>query len=541
MKDVQTSRETSVQTSRETLDVDVLIIGCGSSALSCAIHLKKLSKKFNINPSVSMIEKSQEIGAHSVSGAILNPIALNELLPDYKNLNPPTFVPVSDEKFYFLSKKSAFRLPTPPSLKNKGFFIISVSKFNRWLGQIASDLEVDIFTGFSATDAIFKERKVEIHTGDMGLDKHQNPKPNFQRGYSINAKIVVFAEGPRGSLFQKVSKKLNLRAGKPPDTYSLGVKEIIKVNDRRFVPGAVIHTMGFPLKKSVGGTFIYAISETEIIVGLVGYLNTLDPQFDVQLSLQQLKTHPKIYSLIKGGEVISYASRCIPSGGYYSMPKLYHDSMLVIGDSASMVDDRKLKGIHLGMKSGMLAAETIVDHFTKSEPLKTYEQKVYSSYIRSDLKKSKDFHQLLDPSLFVSAKNLIFKKTNKNEIKEDYSTTLPLSKIKNYQKEELPLPDGKLFLDKLGGVYLTKTIHDENSPNHLQIHDNKVCSQKCVDTYNSPCTFFCPASVYEMVDKNLQINFTNCIHCKACDIKCPFDNITWNTPEGGTGPGYTDT
>ncbi len=541
----------------QTIEVDVLIVGGGSAALSCAIHIKNLCAKKNLDSNVAILEKASMVGGHSVSGAVLNPVALEELIPDHQKLSSPTNVSVQKEKFYFLSKETSIRLPVPPPLKNKGNCIISVSKFNRWLSDVATKLGVEIFTGFAATKVLYASGKiVGVRTGDMGLDKNSKPKPNFEPGVNIKAKVVVFAEGARGSLFRQVCQKLNLRKGKAPDTYSEGVKEIIRVDEKRFIPGTVIHTLGYPLKESVGGTFVYTISEQEIVVGLVGYLNTVDPLFDPHRYLQIFKKHPLVYNMIKGGEVISYAARCIPSGGFHSMPRLYDNSMVVIGDSAGMVDDQKLKGIHLGMKSAILAAETIVDclkdnDFSK-DALSSYEDKVNSSYIKDELCKVKHFHHALKPGMVSSVSSLFFHQITGGffkKIKKDYQTTMPVLDIWGSNKEDeindSIKPDGKLFLDKLSGVYLTKTKHDEDSPNHLKVHDRKICSDQCYETFNSPCHFFCPANVYEMVEESgkhqLQVNYTNCIHCKACDIKCPHDNILWTAPEGGGGPGYTDT
>ena len=538
---------------QESINVDVLIVGCGSAALSLGIHLKNLASKENLNPTIAILEKAESVGGHSVSGAVLNPIALNELIPNHKELNSPVTTSVSKEQFHFLSKSKNLRLPVPPSLKNKGNYVISVSKFNRWLSEIAIQKGADIFTGFSAVETLYdSDRVIGVKTSDMGLDKHSKPKTNFEQGIELKAKVTVFAEGPRGSLFSKVCEKLNLRSGKAPDTYSEGVKEIIQVNEDRFIPGTIIHTLGYPLKKSVGGTFLYAISKRELVIGLVGYLNTIDPLFDPHRYLQQLKVHPFIHKMIKGGEVVSYAARCIPSGGYNSMPRLFADGMLVIGDSAGMVDDQKLKGIHLGMKSGILAAETILDCIKENDfskkSLGKFEDRVSKSYIKNELYKVRNFHHSLSPSIIRSIPSLLFQKTKSN-IRADYKTTLPVLDVWGEEREKeinsLPKPDGKLFLDKLSSVYLTKTKHDEDSPNHLKVHDTKICSDSCYETFNSPCHFFCPANVYEMIPQEgkhqLQVNFTNCIHCKACDIKCPHNNISWTAPEGGGGPGYTDT
>jgi electron-transferring-flavoprotein dehydrogenase len=408
------------------------------------------------------------------------------------------------------------------------------------------------------------DKVVGVRTGDKGLDKHGNRKPNFEPGLLLKSKLTIFAEGTRGSLFQQVAEKLNL-GGKNPDVYELGVKEIIQCPQGSVEAGHVIHTLGFPMEKGVGGTFIYTLPNDQIIVGMVGYTDTTDPLFDPHRLLQQLKTHPFVYDMIKGGKVVAYGGKTLPAGGWYSMPKLYHDGMMVIGDSASMVDVKKLKGIHLAMKAGMLAAETALESIVKgdssAETLKSYETKVHSSYIKGDLWKTRNFHQAISKGVFASAPFLALQEItggrdfldNRKIEHRDYETTEPVldawgPRPWEQPENQLPKPDGILFFDKLSSVYLTGTMHDEDSPNHLKVANTSVCRDVCHEKYQSPCNHFCPANVYEMVPdeevvgkKRLQVNYTNCIHCKTCDLKCPFDNIDWTTPEGGGGPQYKET
>ncbi len=566
---------------RETMDVDVLIVGGGAAGLSTALHLQNLIARHNEGVAsgavkgeaipdqmIVVIEKASEIGAHSLSGAVLNPIALRELLPNYKEDGCPIECEVTYDAAYFLAQNSKVKFPvTPPPFQNEGNYLISLAKFNRWLGKKCEERGINIFPGFAAVEALYDGNKVVgVRTGDKGFDKHGNRKGNFEPGMLLKSKITVFAEGTRGSLFQKVAAKLGLTEGKNPDVYELGVKEIIQCPAGTVTPGRVIHTLGFPMKKGVGGTFIYTLPNDQIILGMVGYLDTTDPLFDPHRLLQQLKTHPFIYDMIKGGKVVAYGGKSLPAGGWYSMPKLYHDGCMVVGDSASMVDVKKLKGIHLGMKAGMLAAETALEAIKAGDfsaaKLSAYETKVNASYVKKDLWATRNFHQTISKGMYVSAPFLALQEiTGGRGIlggempieHKDYETTeavLDAWGPRPWEEDEnkLPKPDGVLFFDKLSSVYLTGTMHDEDSPNHLLVANTSVCRDVCHEKYQSPCNHFCPANVYEMVPdseipgkKRLQVNYTNCIHCKTCDIKCPFDNIDWTTPEGGGGPQYKET
>lgn len=575
----QTEQQDDIQ--RETMDVDVLIVGGGAAGLATALHLQNLISKHNEDIAsgaksgesipdqmIVVLEKASEVGAHSFSGAVLNPIALAELVPDYREQGCPVETEVTHDAVYYLGRNSKFKLPvTPPPFQNEGNYIISLSKLNRWLAEKCEEKGINIFPGFAAVEALYEgDKVVGVRTGDKGLDKHGNRKPNFEPGLLLKSKLTVFAEGTRGSLFQKVAEKLGLMEGRNPDVYELGVKEIIQCPTGTVEPGHVIHTMGFPAtSKGIGGTFIYTLPNDQIILGYVGYLDTTDPLFDPHRDLQQLKTHPFIQSMIAGGKVIAYGGKTLPAGGWYSMPKLYHDGCLVIGDSASMVDVKKLKGIHLAMKSGMLAAETALDAILagdfSAKTLAKFESKVHASYIKSDLYATRNFHQTISKGMFASAPLLALQEitggrglTDQMPIEHmDYETTesvleawgpRPWEEASN----QLPKPDGTLFFDKLSSVYLTGTMHDEDSPNHLLVANTSVCRDVCHEKYQSPCNHFCPANVYEMVPdeeipgkKRLQVNYTNCIHCKTCDIKCPFDNIDWTAPEGGGGPQYRET
>lgn len=564
---------------RDSMDVDFLIVGGGVAGLSAALHLKNQIDRHNedigagrkkaepiVDPMIVVLEKASEIGAHSFSGAVLNPSALDELMPDWREQGCPIQSEVKEDAVYYLGSDFSFKLPiVPPPFQNHGHYLISLSQFNRWLGQKCEEKGINIFPGFAAVEVIYEgNRVIGVRTGDKGRDKHGQPKGNFEPGLILNSKVTVFAEGTRGSLFKTVQKKVNLRAGKNPEIFEEGVKEIIQMPKGTVSAGQVIHTMGFPLSKSIGGTFIYTLPDDKIVLGLVAYLDTHDPLLDPHRELQKLKTHPFIAKLIEGGTVISYGGKTLPAGGWYSMPKLYGDGFVVCGDSASMVDVQKLKGIHLAMKSGMLAAETLfqacIDQDYSESKLSSYDQAIKGSYVKAELYKVRNFHQALSQGMLaalpqIAAQELTGGRGFKDPMPADadFSTTEPVVDVWggdgiSHESNKLPKIDGKLFFDKLGSVYLTGTSHDEDSPNHLLLQDGDICRLKCEPKYKSPCTHFCPASVYEMVPSavhpgklDLQINYTNCIHCKTCDIKCPFENIDWTPPEGGGGPKYQDT
>lgn len=560
--------------SRETMEVDVLIIGGGSAGLSCALHLHNLLKKHNDSqpnkalpdPMVVVLEKGSEVGAHSFSGAVLNPKALKELVPDFLAQGCPLESEVKKDAVYYLGDSNAMKLPiTPPPFHNVGNYIVSLSKLNRWLAQKCEEKGINIFPGFAAVEALYEGDKiVGVRTGDKGRDKHGKPKSNFEPGLILKSKLVVFAEGTRGSLFKQVSKKLDLRKDKNKEVFEEGVKEIIQMPAGTVEAGQVIHTLGFPLSKSIGGTFVYTLPGDKIIVGLVAYLDSEDPLLDPHRELQKLKTHPFMQKMLKGGKVIAYGGKTLPAGGWYSMPKLYGNGWLVCGDSASMVDVQKLKGIHLAMKSGMQAAETalevLVANDSSENTTKKYEQRVYDSYIKTELYRVRNFHQTLSKGMWASMPLIGLQEitggrglTDNMSVESDSKTTRKVSEVwgaegLNHPANKIPKPDGELFFDKLSSVYLTGTMHDEDSPNHLLVQNGDTCRSVCEPKYKSPCVHFCPANVYEMLPSHqhqgqfeLQVNYTNCIHCKTCDIKCPFENIEWTVPEGGGGPKYTET
>lgn len=561
----------SSEIQREEMEVDVVIVGGGSAGLSAAIRFQQMVEEHNknnpdntIEPMVVVLEKAAEVGAHSLSGAVMNPVALKKLIPDYEERGCPVMTDVDKEGVYYLTSDGAIKAPIlPPPFKNHGNKIVSISQFNRWMGEQAEAMGVNVFAGFSAVEALYDGDKViGVQTGDRGLDKDGNPKENFEPGMIIKAGVTIFCDGTRSPLFKRVSEKLNLRKGKNPEVFELGVKEVIQLPKGRGVEGEVIHTMGFPLSRTVGGTFIYGLPDDQIVVGLCVYLDTADPLLDPHRELQKLKTHPFLQEKLAGGEVIAYGGKTLPAGGWFSMPKLYHHGMLVAGDAASMVDVKKLKGIHLAMRAGTLAGETAFDAVLKGDfsekTLASYDEKIQNSLVKEELWKTRNFHQTISKGIFLSAPEVAFQEVFGGKAlfgdmpieNKDYETTQTVLDVWGAEgletpSNQLPEPDNKLFFDKLSSVYMTGTMHDEDSPNHLKLQDGNICQDICYPKYKSPCNHFCPAKVYEMIEseedpakKKLQINYTNCIHCQTCDIKCPFNNIDWTLPEAGGGPNY---
>jgi electron-transferring-flavoprotein dehydrogenase len=556
---------------REVLEVDVLFVGAGAGSLAGALHLQRLVNAHNervaatgqgspLTPMIAVIEKGSEVGAHSLSGAVMDPGAISELVPDYREAGCPIEHTVEAEDVYFLTRSRAFRFPViPPALQNHGNLIISLAKFNRWLGGLVEAAGVNIFPGFAGVEILEENGAVVgVRTGDRGIDKNGQRKPNFEPGIDLRAKVTAFGDGPRGYLSKQLIATHGLQKGRAPQVFETGVKEVFEVPPGRTDAGRVVHSMGYPFRaNNVGGTFLYTMRDNLLAIGVVTPLDYRDPLLHPHEQLQQFKEHPTIAKWLEGGKCVSYGAKVISAGGFYSVPRLYTDGALLVGEAASMVDMARLKGVHLAIKSGMLAAETIFQSLQKNDfsarALEPYERAVRESYIGRQLHRVRHFHQALSTGLpraffhlglqqFTGGADVLGRP---HEREERYM----LKSVAEYYGVDRDLPparahDGKVFLDKLADVYLSGTMHGEDQPSHLKVPDTSLCYDTCVSKFRYPCNRFCPANVYEMVANEggglrLQINFANCVHCQTCDIKCPLDNIRWTPPEGGQGPNYT--
>jgi electron-transferring-flavoprotein dehydrogenase len=544
---------------REQLEADVLIVGAGPAGLSCALHLANLIKKYNASgakpelsaESIYVLEKGRELGAHQLSGAIMNPKALAELVPGFEK-SAPLDTPVTDSAALIFTQKSSFRIPiTPPPFDNAGNYVISLNKLVKWLGGVVESTGVNIFKEFGGADLIYERDGIAgAITEDKGLDKNGKPKANFTPGYELRAKVTVLAEGPRGSLTKQLVAKKKLD-NINPQIYGLGIKELWEVQPGKIKPGYVAHTLGWPLStKMYGGGWIYGLSNNRVSLGLVIALEYEDPRFDPHAAFQIWKTHPFVRNILDGGKLVRYGAKTLPYGGWYAMPRIYVDGALIVGDSGSFLDSQRLKGIHLAMKSGMLAAETIFEALktgdTSTRTLKLYKNKIDASYIKKELWKVRNFHQSFRNGLFDGLVHSALQEITGGRGLIDPMRVHPGHEAYR-QIHGTPAPerfkgDGRLTFDRLTDVYHSGTRHEEDQPCHLKVHDLNICSTRCVEEYGNPCQYFCPAAVYEMVKEGdgqrLKINFANCVHCKTCDIADPYQIIDWTVPEGGGGPNY---
>lgn len=561
---------------REIMEVDVLFVGGGVASLSGAFHLVNLVKAHNEKvdsggegeridePMIAVLEKGPYVGAHSLSGAVIDPSPLRELVPDYEEKGAPLDVKVQEEDVCFMTRKGRIKAPiTPPPLNNHGNYIASLSKLTEWLGGLVEGQETYLFAGFAGTEVLYDgDRVVGVRTGDKGIDAKGEKKGNFEPGIDLKARVTVFGEGPRGSLTKTLIKRFGLDQGKNPSNYVVGVKEVWEVPEGRIRPGKVIHTMGYPLKSDTyGGGFIYGMENNMVSLGLLVGLDYADPALDPHMYFQKFKEHPMVSEILKDGKIAQYGAKTAPVGGYFSIPKLTFDGGLIVGDSANLFISQKIKGVHVAMKSGMLAAETIFEALlakdTSDAKLASYEQRLYDSDIGRELRKVRNFHQAFQKGLYWALIKAGFQYILGGRILKDRLYTEPdfshLRAIKDVYGTDSPTAeqtggmkfDGTLTFDKETDVYYSGATHEEQQPAHLKVIDLDICYDKCLKEYQAPCQRFCPANVYEMeVDEetgipNLKLNFSNCLHCKTCDVKDPYENITWVPPEGGGGPKYT--
>lgn len=533
---------------REVMECDVAIVGAGPSGLSAAIRLAQLAKAASKELNIFVLEKGSEVGAHILSGAVIEPRALNELIPDWKEKGAPLNVPVVKDTFAWLWDKELIKLPTPPQMHNEGNYIVSLANVCRWLAKEAESLGVQIFTGFPGADLIIEDDVVKgIVTGDFGISREGIQKPNYQPGIEIRAKVTLLAEGCRGSLSQKAMKRFNLRQDADPQTYAIGIKEIWQLDPAQHKEGHVLHTVGWPLENSTyGGSFMYHMENNQLAVGFVIGLDYKNPYLDPYLEFQKFKTHPQIAKIFAGAKRIGYGARALNEGGYQSIPKLTFPGGALIGDGAGFLNVPKIKGTHTSMKSGMLAAEAAFATVTENKDIAAYEAALKASWVYEELYRVRNirpgFQKGLLRGLAYAAFDTYIMKGKATWTFSNHADNEQLDLAKDSKMPVYPKPDGVLTFARLDSVFLTATNHEEDQPCHLTLKDSSVPIAINLKEYAAPEQRYCPAGVYEIVGEEgherLQINAQNCIHCKTCDIKDPTQNIVWVTPEGGGGPKY---
>lgn len=535
--------------SRESMEFDVVIVGGGPAGLSAAIRLGQLNQQHNLSLNICLIDKGEEIGAHILSGAVLEPRALNELIPDWQEKNAPLNTPVTSDQFILLTEKKSFRLPTPPQMNNHGNYIISLGKLCRWLAEQADSLGINIFPGFAGTDLIIENDRVcGVITGDKGVDKNGKPTSLYQAGMELRAKQTIFAEGCRGSLSKVLMERFNLRSNCNPQTYGLGIKELWEIPEELHKPGLVSHSIGWPLdQKTYGGSFAYHLEKNLLAIGFVVGLDYQNPYLNPYEEFQRFKTHPSMYPLLEKSRRVAYGARTLNEGGFQSIPQLTFAGGMLAGCAAGFLNVPKIKGIHNAMKSGMLAAESIFANLETTE-CKAYQTAVEQSWIWKELQSVRNIRPAMNwglwPGLIYSALDTYVFRGKAPWTLHNHADHLQLKKADQSEKIIYPKHDNKVTFDLMNSVFLTNSHHDENQPCHLKLINPDIAIDTNYKLYASPETRYCPAGVYEIVKTandvpHLQINAPNCIHCKACDIKDPLQNINWTPPEGGSGPQYS--
>jgi electron-transferring-flavoprotein dehydrogenase len=536
-------------TEREAMEFDVVVVGAGPAGLSAAIRLKQLAP----DATVCVVEKGGEVGAHILSGAVIEPRALNELIPDWQAKGAPLLTPAKEDRFLFMTATRSFRLPTPPQMHNEGNFIVSLGDVVRWLGQEAEALGVEVYPGFAAAEVLIHEGQVVgIATGDMGITKEGEPGANHAPGMELRAAYTLFAEGCRGSLSKQVMAHFNLRAGCAPQTYAIGIKELWEIPAEKHQPGLIEHSTGWPLDAGTyGGSWLYHFGKNLVSYGFViglDYKNTWLSPFD---EMQRFKTHPDMRTHFEGGRRISYGARALSEGGLQSLPKLTFPGGALVGDAAGFLNVPKIKGTHAAMKSGMLAAEAIAEALENGRPAEpaSYTARFEASWLHTELQAVRNIRPafakfgLYGGIAYAAVDTYVFRGKAPWTLTHAHADHESLSSASASAKIEYPRPDGVLTFDKLSSVFISNTNHEENQPVHLRLKEPTRWQAVNWDTYASPESRYCPAGVYEAVGveqgaPRLQINAQNCVHCKTCDIKDPTQNIDWQVPEGAGGPNY---
>ena len=544
---------------RETLDVDVLIVGGGPAGLSAAIRLTQLHGQAGDRLSIAVLEKAREAGAHTLSGAVLDPSTLRELIPDFRERGAPLAAKVSRDRVYFLTPSSQLPFPViPPPLRNHGNYIVSLNAFVRWLADQAESRGIDLFTGFAGQEILIEEdRVVGVRTGDRGRGRDGERKPSFELGVDIRAKVTIFCDGVRGNLTKELIRRFELGRGRQPEQFAVGLKELWEVPRDRLAPGTVIHSMGYPLRQEeFGGGFIYGLPDGQVSVGFVVGLDYKDPLFDPHMAFNRFKQHPLVATLLSGGQMTRYGAKALPEGGWNTIPQPYAAGALIAGDAGGFLNSIRLKGIHLAMQTGMLAAESAFEAIragdTSARGLARYQQKIDDSPVKAELFPVRNVHQAFGHGLLAGLAFAGFSLLTRGWWASDVRGHAGHQRMRTLRGYYGALPrsltasnatgvDRRQTFDKVTNVHYAGAAHDENQPVHLLVHP-EVCSSICGPEYGHPCTRFCPANVYEIVQKtegpHLQINASNCVHCKTCDIMDPYGVITWVPPEGGGGPQY---